>query len=63
MKPSESAYAHSETSFISIRALNEFDSKSAGAGGAPEWRQKIDSQRGAIMATEIKNNGNKLARW
>jgi len=63
MTAKESTYSDAETSFVSIRALNEFDSKSAGAGGAPEWRQKIDSQRGAVMATEIKNNGNKLARW
>ena len=52
-----------DTLFVSVRCLNEFDSRAAGAGGAPEWRQKLDSQRGAIMATEIKNNGNKLSRW
>jgi translation initiation factor 3 subunit D len=49
--------------FVSIKALNEFDSRAVGAGGAPEWRQKIDSQRGAVMASELKNNGNKLAKW
>ena len=26
-------------------------------------RQKIDSQRGAVLATELKNNSCKLARW
>ncbi|KAI8593977.1 eukaryotic translation initiation factor 3 subunit D [Geranomyces variabilis] len=52
-----------DTLFVNVRALNEFDSRAPGAGGAPEWRQKLDSQRGAIMATEIKNNGNKLSRW
>ncbi|KAI8817732.1 eukaryotic translation initiation factor 3 subunit D [Fimicolochytrium jonesii] len=51
-----------ETLFVNVKALNEFDSKNAGSG-APDWRQKLDSQRGAVMATEIKNNGNKLARW
>ncbi|KAJ3145864.1 hypothetical protein HDU86_000631 [Geranomyces michiganensis] len=52
-----------DTLFVNVRCLNEFDSRAPGAGGAPEWRQKLDSQRGAIMATEIKNNGNKLSRW
>ncbi|TPX58290.1 hypothetical protein PhCBS80983_g03254 [Powellomyces hirtus] len=53
----------SDTLFVNVRALNEFDSRAPGSGGAPEWRQKLDSQRGAVMATEIKNNGNKLSRW
>ena len=25
-----------------IRALNEFDSRAPGAGGAPDWRTKLD---------------------
>ena len=41
-------------------ALNEWDSK---LSGGVEWRQKIDAQRGAVLATELKNNGCKLARW
>ncbi|KAJ3101982.1 hypothetical protein HDU96_009795 [Phlyctochytrium bullatum] len=57
------AYPANETLFIVCRSLNEFDSRAPGAGGAPDWRQKLDGQRGAVMATEIKNNGNKLARW
>jgi translation initiation factor 3 subunit D len=28
-----------------------------------DWRQKLDAQRGAVLATEIKNNNSKLARW
>lgn len=46
-----------------IRALNEFDSRATGAGGAPDWRSKLDSQRGAVVATEMKNNSCKLAKW
>lgn len=49
--------------FVNIRALNEFDARSQGAGGAPDWRTKLDSQRGAVVATEMKNNSCKLARW
>ncbi|EIW76229.1 translation initiation factor eIF-3 subunit D [Coniophora puteana RWD-64-598 SS2] len=48
---------------ITIRALNEFDSRAQGAGGAPDWRSKLDSQRGAVVATEMKNNSCKLAKW
>ena len=31
--------------------------------GGIDWRQKLDSQRGAVLATELKNNSNKLAKW
>lgn len=30
---------------------------------ADEWRQKLDSQKGAVLATELKNNSFKLAKW
>ncbi|BGP53288.1 hypothetical protein JCM8202_002613 [Rhodotorula sphaerocarpa] len=49
--------------YITIKTLNEFDSRAQGAGGAPDWRTKLDSQRGAVVATEMKNNSSKLARW
>jgi len=48
---------------ITIRALNEFDPRAAGAGGAPDWRSKLDAQPGAVVATEMKNNSCKLAKW
>ncbi|GMH54094.1 hypothetical protein TL16_g05466, partial [Triparma laevis f. inornata] len=41
-------------------ALNEWDGKEA---GGIEWRSKIDTQKGAVLATELKNNSAKLARW
>jgi translation initiation factor 3 subunit D len=28
-----------------------------------DWRKKIETQRGAVLATELKNNANKLAKW
>lgn len=52
-----------EDAFASIKTLNEFDSKAFGAGGSVDWRSKLDTQRGAIVATEMKNNSSKLARW
>jgi translation initiation factor 3 subunit D len=54
---------HREDTLMTIRSLNEFDSRAQGAGGAPDWRTKLDSQRGAVVATEMKNNSCKLARW
>ncbi len=48
---------------VTIHALNEFDNKAQGSGGALDWRTKLSSQRGAVVATEMKNNSCKLARW
>ena len=28
-----------------------------------DWKRKIDTQRGAVLANELKNNSNKLGRW
>jgi len=28
-----------------------------------EWRQKLDSQIGSVLAIELKNNSNKIAKW
>ncbi|XP_063962055.1 eukaryotic translation initiation factor 3 subunit D-like [Lytechinus pictus] len=49
-----------ETQFLNIKTLNEWDTKQS---SAEEWRQKLDSQRGAVLATELKNNSFKLAKW
>jgi len=49
-----------DTQFLTIKALNEWDSKIA---NAVEWRQKLDTQRGAILANELRNNSCKLAKW
>ena len=46
--------------FITVRAINEWDSKSS---GGMDWRQRLDTQRGAVFATELKNNNCKLAKW
>lgn len=48
---------------ITTRTLNEFDSRAPGAGGAPDWRSRLDQSRGAVVATEMKNNSFKLARF
>ncbi|SCV72695.1 BQ2448_4232 [Microbotryum intermedium] len=57
------ATANEDNTYITIKTLNEFDSRAQGSGGAPDWRSKLDSQRGAVVATEMKNNSSKLARW
>lgn len=46
---------------ITIRALNEYFDPSLRQ--ATDWRGKLDTQRGAVLATEVKNNASKLARW
>ncbi|XP_035795336.1 eukaryotic translation initiation factor 3 subunit D [Anopheles albimanus] len=51
---------HGDIQFLTIKALNEWDSKIA---NAVEWRQKLDTQRGAILANELRNNSCKLAKW
>lgn len=43
-----------------IQALNEWDSRNC---NGVDWRRKLDSQRGAVLATELKNNSGKLAKW
>ncbi|KAL9047916.1 MAG: hypothetical protein Q9206_006375, partial [Seirophora lacunosa] len=50
-----------EDQFLVVKALNEFDHKAQGSGGALDWRTKLTSQRGAVVATEMKNNSCKLA--
>lgn len=49
-----------ETQFLSVKALNEWDSKLA---NGVEWRQKLDTQRSAVLANELRNNACKLAKW
>lgn len=48
-----------ENILMSVKALNEFDSRVTGV----DWRLKIENQRGAVLATELKNNNCKLAKW
>jgi len=45
--------------YITTKALNEFDPAISGVN----WRLKLESQRAAVLANELKNNRNKLARW
>jgi len=43
---------------VSVKALNEFDPKASYS-----WRTALETQRGAVLATELKNNAFKLGRW
>jgi translation initiation factor 3 subunit D len=49
-----------EPQYLSVFALNEWDSKLAGSS---DFRQFVDTQRGNVLATEIKNNSNRLAKY
>jgi len=48
-----------KTQYMTAFALNEYTP----SGQAPAWREKMDSQRGAVLANELKNNSFKLAKW
>jgi translation initiation factor 3 subunit D len=49
-----------EDQFVNIKALNEWNPK---IGSGLDWRTKLDMQRGAVLAAELRNNGFKLAKW
>ncbi|CAF0975841.1 unnamed protein product, partial [Didymodactylos carnosus] len=49
-----------EEQFINVKALNEWNPK---IGSGLDWRTKLDMQRGAVLAAELRNNGFKLAKW
>ncbi|XP_076443201.1 eukaryotic translation initiation factor 3 subunit D-like [Babylonia areolata] len=51
---------NNEQQFINVKSLNEWDSRFS---GGVDWRSRLDSQRGAVLATELKNNSCKLAKW
>jgi len=50
---------NNDVNYLSIKALNEFDPRVSRI----DWRQKLDSQIGSVLATELKNNSNKMAKW
>jgi len=43
--------------FVSVKALNQYDPKEF------DWKVKLTQQRGAIMASEMKKNNNKISNW
>lgn len=51
---------HGSEAFCTTYALNEWDSRYS---NGINWRQKIDTTKGAVLATEIKNNNSKIAKW
>ena len=61
-RSSINAYAMRNESpiYVITRVLNEFDAR---ISGSVEWRQKLESQTGAALAIEMKNNAYRLARY
>jgi len=51
-----------QKNYAMVRALNEWDPRSPPVGTG-DWRKKLESQPGAVLATEMKNNNCKLAKW
>merc|ERR1711915_405412 len=52
--------SNNEIQFVNLKALNEWDSRHS---GGVDMRQKLDTQKGAVLANELKNNACKLAKW
>lgn len=48
-----------DSQLVSAKALNEFDPKNQ----PYSWRTHLETQRGAVLANELKNNAFKLGRW
>jgi len=44
--------------YILVKALNEYDPKIT-----TSWRKNLDTLRSGVFATEVHNNGNKMAKW
>ncbi|KAL3072606.1 hypothetical protein niasHS_017580 [Heterodera schachtii] len=49
-----------EVQKLTVKAFNEWDSS---LSGGVDWRSKLDIQKGAVLATEMRNNSFKLAKW
>lgn len=55
--------------YMTAYALNEYDPSYASnapparPGTTINWREKLDNQPGAVLASEMKNNSFKLAKW
>jgi translation initiation factor 3 subunit D len=55
------ATAGEEPVLATVQALNEYTTAKNLSGQG--WRQSLENQRGAVLATELKNNSFKLGRW
>ncbi len=55
-----------KTQHMTAFCLNEFSTTAAVVSPSAtqiSWRNKIDNKRGAVLATELKNNSFKCAKW
>jgi len=50
----------SKPKYVTIKALNEWDSRYC---NGINWRSTLEKQTSAVLATEMKNNSFKVARW
>ena len=48
---------------VRLNICPQTSSSSQISGTGVDWRHKLETQRGAVLATELKNNANKLAKW
>jgi len=45
---------------LTIKCFNEWDSSQS---GGVDWRKTLETQKGYVLATEMKNNSCKMAKW
>ncbi|ODQ77905.1 hypothetical protein BABINDRAFT_163276 [Babjeviella inositovora NRRL Y-12698] len=48
---------------LTIRALNEYVPPATAQQHKLDWKTKLQTQKGAIIAAELKKNNNKVAKW
>jgi len=60
LAPNQNSENEGVVQFLSIKTLNEWDCKVL---GGVDWRSRLDTQRGAVLAAELKNNAFRLAKW
>jgi translation initiation factor 3 subunit D len=53
----DTPYPGNETQLVNIYALHEWEKQSLG------YRKALDGQRGALLATELKQNWTRIAKW
>lgn len=72
VKKSKPGFSSPVDQYMTAFALNEYydPNKSSSssktnvqAAGMINWREKLDSQRGAVVGSELKNNAFKIAKW
>lgn len=52
-----------DSTYMTAFCLNEYHGNAGNTNNVMNWRDKLDQQRGAVLANELKNNSFQLAKW